>query len=154
MAWAISGQISQAQIEGGIEISDEQYAEALNAMLEGKLIVVEDGAMTIVEPTPPEPSPAERRVMCLAAIRDQLTAKNDAVLSPGRRQLAMIDAGRIRRKAIEERSDAENSRLSDIDRDQEKFYELERHAVILSIELEDLAEADLAEWAPHSWPEV
>lgn len=153
MAWAISGLISHDPIEGGIEISDAKYAQALDAMLGGKEIVVTDGGLSIVDPAPPAPSPAERRGACFAAIRAALSAQNDAVLSPARRQLALIDEARIRRKPIEERSQAENLRLADIERDQLRFEGLEHHAALLAVEVEDLAEGELATWTPHSWPE-
>lgn len=40
MPYAIDGAISRDPFEGGIEITDQQYAEALEGMCEGKFLVV------------------------------------------------------------------------------------------------------------------
>ena len=40
MPYASDGQISQDPIEGGIEITEQQYAEAIEGMCEGKFLVV------------------------------------------------------------------------------------------------------------------
>lgn len=154
MAWGISGQISREPIEGGIEISDEQYADALAGMLDGKVIAVVDGVLSIEEPALPEPSPGELRTACFAAIQRELSEHNNAVLSPARRQLAQIDLMRIRRKPPEECTEAETARLAEIEHAQMLFEELEHHAVLLAVEVEDLPASELAAWAPHSWPPV
>lgn len=54
MPYAANNQISQDPIEGGIEISDEQYAEALDGMMEGKVVSI-DGGFSVAEPAIPEP---------------------------------------------------------------------------------------------------
>ncbi|MGO7533109.1 hypothetical protein [Rhizobium leguminosarum] len=51
MPYAAEGQISTDPIEGGIEITDEQYAEAIGAVIAGKLIKIENGQMVIVDPS-------------------------------------------------------------------------------------------------------
>lgn len=40
MPYAADGQIAQNPIEGGIEITEQQYAEAIEGMTEGKFLVV------------------------------------------------------------------------------------------------------------------
>jgi len=50
MPYAAEGLISTDPIEGGIEITDEQYAEAINALISGQLVKVENGQMVIVDP--------------------------------------------------------------------------------------------------------
>lgn len=45
MPYAKTDQIGTDPIEDGIEITEEQYQEAIDAMLSGLRIVVEDGAM-------------------------------------------------------------------------------------------------------------
>ena len=52
MPFAHNGQISRDPIEGGIEISDEQYKFALDGMLEGKVVSIE-GGFSVNEPPPP-----------------------------------------------------------------------------------------------------
>lgn len=54
MPYASNGQISTDPIEGGIEITAEQYASALSGMMSGKLIVI-DGGFAVVDPPAPEP---------------------------------------------------------------------------------------------------
>jgi hypothetical protein len=43
MPWAINGTISTDQLPGGIPITDEQYRLALQGILEGKLVAVDNG---------------------------------------------------------------------------------------------------------------
>lgn len=52
MPYAAEGSVSTDPIDGGIEITDEQYAEAINAVISGKLIKVENGQMVIADPLP------------------------------------------------------------------------------------------------------
>jgi len=62
MPYATNGQISVAPIEGGIEITQQQYQDALAAMLEGKVVVVENGQVVLRDPPPqeePQPEPEE-----------------------------------------------------------------------------------------------
>ncbi|MFU0503999.1 hypothetical protein [Pseudaminobacter sp. NGMCC 1.201702] len=54
--FAAEGRVSQAAIEGGIEISEEQYQAALAGMLAGKLVSV-DGGFAVIDPPQPEPEP-------------------------------------------------------------------------------------------------
>jgi len=57
MPYATNDQISQAPIDGGIEITDDQYTAALQAVLAGKRVVIENGQMVLKAPEPPEPEP-------------------------------------------------------------------------------------------------
>lgn len=60
MPYATNGQISIAPIKGGIEITQQQYKDALTAMLNGKEVVVENGQMVLRDPPPkeePQPEP-------------------------------------------------------------------------------------------------
>lgn len=58
MPYAHNGQISQAPIEGGIEISEQQYQEALAGMLDGKEVTI-DGGFLVDFPPEPEPTPED-----------------------------------------------------------------------------------------------
>jgi len=55
MPYAADGQISTDPIEGGIEITEQQYQDALAGMQSGKRVVIEGGAMVIKDPEPPAP---------------------------------------------------------------------------------------------------
>lgn len=74
MPYAADNQISQSPIPGGIEITQEQYAEALAGMLEGKVVSVVDGALSLRlpdEPPPgPEPEPPTLEDMIAAKLAD------------------------------------------------------------------------------------
>ncbi|AMG36241.1 hypothetical protein [Achromobacter xylosoxidans] len=54
MPYAAYGLISQEQIDGGLLITEAQYAEALAGMLEGKVVTV-DGGFKVEFPPVPEP---------------------------------------------------------------------------------------------------
>ncbi|KRB51781.1 hypothetical protein ASE04_09615 [Rhizobium sp. Root708] len=53
MPWANNGQVATDELPGGIEISEEQYALAIEGVIEGKIISI-DGGFTISEPPSPE----------------------------------------------------------------------------------------------------
>ncbi|MWK55811.1 hypothetical protein GO594_07480 [Pseudomonas otitidis] len=56
MPYATTGLISHEPVEGGLEISEQQYMEALEGLLRGECVRIVDGAL-IVGPAP-EPPPA------------------------------------------------------------------------------------------------
>ncbi len=57
MPYAAEGQISQAPIEGGIEITDAQYADGLAGMVAGQLVTIKGGFAVIDPPEPEYPDP-------------------------------------------------------------------------------------------------
>uniref|UniRef100_UPI00333EE48B hypothetical protein n=1 Tax=Castellaniella defragrans TaxID=75697 RepID=UPI00333EE48B len=59
MPYAANGQISTDPIPGGVEISAEQYAEALAGMLAGKQVSIDDGFALVDPPEPEEPAAPE-----------------------------------------------------------------------------------------------
>jgi len=59
MPYAADDQISTDPIEGGIEITQQQYQDALAAMLNGKEVVVENGQMVLRDPPPQEETQPE-----------------------------------------------------------------------------------------------
>lgn len=60
MPYAITGTISHAQMNGGIEITQQQYLAALTGMQEGKVVTVDGGVLRVDFPPPdPLPEPSE-----------------------------------------------------------------------------------------------
>lgn len=57
MPYAAENKISQSPIEGGVEITQEQYREALAGMLAGKIVSVENGFELVDPPEPEKPEP-------------------------------------------------------------------------------------------------
>lgn len=53
MPYARDGEISQAPLDGGIEITQEEYGTALDAMMAGRVAGVTDGRLAIREATRP-----------------------------------------------------------------------------------------------------
>ena len=56
MPYAANGYISQNRIPDGVEITQEQYDEALAGMIEGKTVAI-DGGFSVAFPPEPEPEP-------------------------------------------------------------------------------------------------
>ena len=56
MPYAANDKLSTTPIEGGIEITSEQYADALQKVLEGKRVSIEGGVLSValrtMEPIP------------------------------------------------------------------------------------------------------
>lgn len=58
MPYAADGQISQEPLPGGIEISSQQYAQALEGMLAGDQVRIVNAKMVVAAPEPdPQPEP-------------------------------------------------------------------------------------------------
>lgn len=88
MPYVITGTISRAPIEGGIQISDELYEAALQAMMDGLIVTVKGGQMTFEEPEKPqapEPEP-------LPLQYPQFTALEMLDLFTEAEQLAVVQA--------------------------------------------------------------
>lgn len=61
MPYAANGQVSTSPIAGGIEISEQQYRDAIEGMLRGEMVSIENGfsVAPVPEPEIPEqPQPA------------------------------------------------------------------------------------------------
>ena len=70
MPYAAEGRISRSPIEGGLEITEQQYAEALTGMLDGMVVSIEGGFSVALPvepepPRPPEPTAEELRMLRL-----------------------------------------------------------------------------------------
>lgn len=76
MPYAKNGQISTEPIEGGIEITAEQYDEALAGMLAGRVVSVDEG-FAVIDPPEPEPQeptpPAPRTQFSVREFRQRFT---------------------------------------------------------------------------------
>lgn len=57
MPFARDGEISQSPLDGGVEITDQQYRDALAGMLAGKLVTITEGSFAVIDPPEPEPEP-------------------------------------------------------------------------------------------------
>lgn len=74
MPYASEGQISQDYTEGSIEITEAQYAEALEGMLNGWVVTIISGFHVgpAVPPPPPEPpAPTEAEILAAQSLKLQ-----------------------------------------------------------------------------------
>lgn len=86
MPYAAENQVSTDPLDGGIEITQGQYQQAIAGMLEGKIVTI-DGGFAVVdppthedEPTPePEPSLEEVQAQQIAIINDAFEAAAQAL---------------------------------------------------------------------------
>lgn len=87
MPYAINGSISTEPLDGAIEITEEQYREAVDGMCEGMTVSIEGGILSIAFPPPPElppeelPTPEELLAKALAE-RDGRLANATARMAP------------------------------------------------------------------------
>ena len=58
MPYAHDGRVSTSPIEGGVEITQEQYRAAIDGMIAGQVVTIDGGFAVIDRPPPPEPEPA------------------------------------------------------------------------------------------------
>jgi hypothetical protein len=107
------------------------------------------GSFEIVDDTP-IPTPAELRYQATQAVLRTAAERIAALASPARRQLAAHDLNAIGAKP--NRTAAEEQRLADLMALFASIAEIERHSLLLQIEVEDLADDQVAGWQPHSWP--
>jgi hypothetical protein len=77
MAWATDGLISQSHIDGGIEITQSQYLDALAGMLNGKIVAVVDGELLLHLPDEPPPPLNPEPPTLLDAIAVKLAELDD-----------------------------------------------------------------------------
>lgn len=55
--FASDGMVATSPLEGGIEISEQEYHDAIEGMLAGKEVRIEEGALVVDFPSEPEPEP-------------------------------------------------------------------------------------------------
>lgn len=101
MPYAANGKISQDRFEGAIEITDKQYAQALDGMCNGLEVTIQDGFKVApsvpVEPPPtPEPTQAEQAALALAE-RDRLLSRASLRMAPLQ---DAIDLGRATQEEV------------------------------------------------------
>lgn len=112
MPFAANDKIAQEEFSGSIEITDAQYAEALDGMCTGLLVTIDDGFKVVAPPPPdrlprpPELEPKDREVLwryeSLAVIARQLQAIEEdeagvppSDLLPGTRQQWLKYRGQV-----------------------------------------------------------
>lgn len=108
MPFAHNGLISQSPIEGSIEITAAQYADALSGMLAGRIVTIDEGFAVVDPPSPPDPEPeseltfeqqVDRKLNQLSARRYQ--AETGGILFAGipirtdRETSAILTAARV-----------------------------------------------------------
>jgi hypothetical protein len=82
MPYAVKGRVSQDYLEGGVEISSEQYCAAIEGMCSGLEVTIEGGfkvsppqSEPVSEPGPdPEPTPEQLIQRFRAAIQEHMDA--------------------------------------------------------------------------------
>lgn len=70
MPYAADGVISQDPMPGGIEITDNQYTEALTGMLAGLIVTIGDGFKVMPEATPQPRPPTEDELLQAKAFEE------------------------------------------------------------------------------------
>lgn len=98
MPYASENQISQSPIEGGIEITQAQYAEALAGMMEGKIVTIDGGFAVINPPEPeqpeiPDPSPQYQTQFSVLDFRDRFTIEEQLAIRAA--QLVDMEVGLV-----------------------------------------------------------
>ena len=77
MAYAAYSHVSTDPIEGGIEITEEQYLEAIEGMVLGMVVTIDGGfkvAWPVIEiPEPPVLTPEQLRAEAISTRNDQLS---------------------------------------------------------------------------------
>lgn len=86
MPWANTNAVSQDELPGAVEITDEQYLAAIEALCEGRGVSIENGFEIVEAPPPVEPEPEEptladytRAAQAVVDKRAQEKGYNDAV---------------------------------------------------------------------------
>lgn len=89
MPYAANGQISTDVFDGAVEITQEQYREALEGMIAGRLVTV-DGGFAVIDPPEPEPEPEPEPLTPEQALAAERAAM---VCSPAQMRLTLAGAG-------------------------------------------------------------
>ncbi|MBO9552240.1 tail fiber assembly protein [Pseudomonas sp.] len=79
MPFAANGKISTDAFEGAVEITDDQYMRALEGMLAGYSVVIDDGFQVLPPPEPPEPE--QPKPPTLDELKAQALAQRDGLLA-------------------------------------------------------------------------
>jgi len=97
MPYAAEGQISTSPIPGGVKITDQQYQQALDGILQGQVVSV-DGGFTVADPPPP-PEPEPEPEPTLEEKRESASIDRVDFL------LGLVDLGVITEATADEASD-------------------------------------------------
>lgn len=80
MFYAFEGGVSTSFTEGAIEITEQQYRDAIDGMLAGKVVNIENGFAIIDAPEPePEPEPTEPSPPTIEDYRHNIQLTLDSV---------------------------------------------------------------------------
>lgn len=80
MAYASNGRIGHDSFPDSIEITQEQYKEALAGMMEGKVVTI-DGGFSVAYPPEPEPVETEPPPLTIEQQWQHLRDQRDALLT-------------------------------------------------------------------------
>jgi hypothetical protein len=108
-----------------------------------------EGQVVVVDDTP-IPTPAELRFAAMQAVQASMMERINALASPARRQLAQHDLNVLNVKPV--RTAAEDALVAAITDLFATIVAIERHSLLLQIEIEDLPDDQVAGWAQHGWP--
>lgn len=97
-------------------------------------------------------TPTDRRYALNLQVVQIAQERINAVLSPARQNLALMDIQVIRSKAEDDRSEAEVATLAAAELALSRIAEIQRHAAALCVEIDELADNSLKTWLPHGWP--
>lgn len=101
MPYAANNKISFDEFEGSIQITEDQYLEALNGMQSGLQVTVEDGFKVALPPPPPPAPPPSNEELAMVAF-----ARRDQALSVAAIRIAplqdAVDLGEHTEAEVEE----------------------------------------------------
>lgn len=109
------------------------------------IVLRHDGRFEVFDDAVP-PSPDEIRAAILATILAEEAARLDAILSPARRELLAFDLARLR--ALPSPTSDEAGQLAGLAAQSDAIDAIKRRSLLLQIELEDLADDEVAGWSP------
>lgn len=155
-AFAAALEAHRAALEAHLSGPAGQAAPAAHPLIESLIVRVRQGdslpdafqiaPYEIVDDTPPPPTLAERKVPLMAALRAAQQTANDAVLSPARAALLNLDMTEALAVPEGSRTPAQAACIAAYTAVQSRYVEIERNAAIAAVEIEDIGEADVANW--------
>jgi hypothetical protein len=106
----------------------------------------------VVDDTPPPPTLQERKAALVSTIRSMEAAASAEIVTPARERLMGLDLNEVYVKPDADRNDADRALVAKMTDVAARKATINRHAVLLEIEVEDLNEADIDGWVPAAFP--